>query len=183
MIEDFGQEIVDVSGGQVFVAHDEEPPLVGDYIWLRQMAIFPPLISREPARAVTPGGSSLFVAMQLAAFMGIRKLYLYGADFHFNFERNLRARDTYRAVSGDGNHFIKNYRSGKAWCPPSFRNIATGFLAARIMMESEGGFIRNATRGGAMEIFPREDFESALATSSAPESQPLSESQPLQEAS
>jgi hypothetical protein len=165
MIEDFGQDIVDRSGGTVFLAHDRVPDLVGDYVWLRQLSVAPPLFSLNPDRAVAPGGSSLFVALQLGYFMGIRRFYVYGADFRFTFRTHKRSRDAYRAVSGDDNHFIRNYREGRAWCPPSFRQIASSFFAARVLMESENGFIRNATRGGALEIFPRLDFDEALAAS------------------
>ena len=162
MIEDFGQDIVDRSGGAVFIAAQQPPDLVGDYIWLRLVDVSPPLFSLSPDRAVTPGGSSAYVAMQLAYFMGIRRLYLYGMDFRFSFERNPAAAGAYRSATGEGNHFIADYRDGRPWCPPSFRQIATSFYAARVLMESEGGFIRNATRGGALEIFPRHDFDAAL---------------------
>jgi len=165
MIEDFGQEIIDRSGGTVFLAHDQVPDVVGDYIWLRQLSVSPPLFSLNPDRVVAPGGSSLFVALQVAYYMGIRRFYFYGADFRFVFKAHKSSRDAYRAASGDGNHFIKNYRDGRPWCPPSFRQIASAFFAARALVESENGFIRNATRGGALEVFPRCDFEDALSDS------------------
>ncbi|MGQ9369006.1 glycosyltransferase [Azospirillum sp. ST 5-10] len=158
MIEDFGQEIVDRSGGTVFVADAEPPELVGDFVWLRQIAHHPPLFSFDPAEFVSPGGSSLFVAMQLAYFMGIRTFHVYGADFRFVYERS-GSGDKFRTATGDNNHFIPNYRSNRPWCPPSFRDICPAFLAARVLMESGGGWIRNATRGGLLEIFERADFD------------------------
>jgi glycosyltransferase involved in cell wall biosynthesis len=164
MIEDFGQDIVDRSGGTVFVADEHAPDLVGDYIWLRQIAVYPPLFSKSPHLMVSPGGSTPFVAMQLAYYMGVRKFYFYGADFTFKFQRSLGVSDAFRIASGEGNHFIANYRDNRPWCPPSLRDIGASFLAARLLVESEGGFIRNVTHGGALEIFPREDFESALAS-------------------
>ncbi|SEA64993.1 hypothetical protein [Rubrimonas cliftonensis] len=163
MIEDFGLEIVASSGGMVFVANDRCPDLAGDYCWVRQVGMFPSLFSRDASRFVTPGGSSLYVAMQIGYFLGVRKWRVYGADFAFRFEPSLRGGDVFRAATGDGNHFIAGYRSGRAWCPPSIENIMPSFLAARQLMEAEGGFIRNATRGGALEVFEREEFDHALA--------------------
>ncbi len=165
MIEDFGQQIVDESGGTVFVAHEHAPDLLGDYIWLRQMPVFPPLFSRSPELVISPGGSTPFVAMQVAYFMGVRKFYFYGADFSFRFARHHAGGDAFRIATGEGNHFIANYRSNRPWCPPSLLDIGSGFLAARMVMEAEGGFVRNVTRGGQLEIFEREDFESALSAS------------------
>ncbi|MBO1076293.1 glycosyltransferase [Roseomonas marmotae] len=162
MIEDFGEQIVAESGNTVFLAHEEHPAVEGDYIWLRQLAVYPPLFCRQPDRLVSPGGSSLYVAMQLGYWMGVRRFYLYGADFRFVFETE-RGGDAFRIARGEGNHFIPGYRGGRPWCPPSLRDIAASFHIARRLMESEGGFIRNASRGGLMEIFPRQRFEDALA--------------------
>lgn len=164
MIEDFGQEIVDVAGGTVFVVHDHPPDLVGDYIWVRMVPIYPPLFSKAADYIVSPGGSSLYMAMQIAYKMGVRKFYIYGADFRFSFGQ-ARSRDRFRVATGDGNHFIQNYRSGKPWCPPSLKDIGAGFLTARLVMEQEGGFVRNASRGGALEMFERTPFDNALAAS------------------
>ncbi|WP_431283405.1 hypothetical protein ACQW02_00950 [Humitalea sp. 24SJ18S-53] len=162
MITDFGQEIVDESGGTVFVADGIPPALTGDHIWVRQMGISPPLFSTRPDRQVSTGGSSVYVAMQIGYLMGVRQFFLYGADFRFAFTTTDGA-DGARAASGDGNHFIDGYRGGRPWHPPDLRDITTAFLTARRVMEIEGGFIRNASRGGLLEIFDRQPFESALA--------------------
>ncbi len=164
MIEDFGQRIVDESGGVVFIIHPTAPDLIGDYIWIRMADVFPPLFSKRPQYLVSPGGSTPFVAMQIAYYMGVRRFYFYGADFTFRFAGAKSGADIFRSATGDGNHFIANYRSGRPWCPPSFVDIGASFLNAKLVMEAEGGFIRNVTRGGALEIFPRQDFESALAS-------------------
>ena len=163
MIEDFGQEVVDSSGGTVFVAHEEAPDLVGDYIWVRQISVSPSLFSTNAADFVTPGGSSVYVALQIGYYLGIRKWYMYGADFTFKFMPPRRGSSAFRTATGDGNHFISNYRSGRAWCPPSIENILPSFYSARLAMEMDGGFIRNATRGGNLHVFERMDFEDALA--------------------
>jgi glycosyltransferase involved in cell wall biosynthesis len=162
MIEDFGQQIVDESGGEVFIAHHSAPDLIGDYIWLRQAAIYPPLFSHDPGFVLSPGGSTPFVAIQLAYYMGVRKFNFYGADFSFRFDPGPAGRDAFRAARGEGNHFIANYRAGKPWCPPSLRDIGPAFFSARLLMEAEDGFIRNVTRGGALEIFERQEFDRAL---------------------
>jgi glycosyltransferase involved in cell wall biosynthesis len=164
MIEDFGQRIVDESGGTVFIAHPSAPDLLGDYVWLRLAPVFPPLFSKRPDRIVSPGGSTPYVAMQVAYYMGVRKFYVYGADFTFRFEGVKTGGDVFRSVTGEGNHFIADYRSGRPWCPPSLVDIGVAFFNARLIMEAEGGFVRNATRGGALEIFPRVDFDAALAS-------------------
>ncbi|MBI0534683.1 hypothetical protein D9599_03750 [Roseomonas sp. KE2513] len=162
MIDDFGEEIVTRSGGTVFVASERPPALTGDYIWVRQLPVFPPLFSFQPEVGVSPGGSSLYVALQLGYMMGVRRFLLYGTDFNFHFTQAASA-DPFRSAVGDGNHFIPNYRAGRAWCPPALRDITLAFLAARCVIEVNGGLIRNTTRGGLLEIFDRQPFEVALA--------------------
>ena len=165
MIEDFGQQIVDESGGTIFIAHQHAPDVLGDYIWVRQIGFHPPLFSQRADIICSPGGSSLFLAMQIAYFMGVRRFFIYGADFQFKFEQSGAGGDPFRIASGEGNHFIADYRGGRPWCPPSLRDIGAGFHAARRVMEAEGGFVRNATRGGLLEMFQREEFEAALEAS------------------
>ena len=99
MIDDFGDEIVSRSSGDVFLAHHEPPALSGDYCWLRQVGIFPSLFSRDPSLFVSPGGSSLYVALQLGVYMGIRRFFLYGTDFQFHFDANPDSRDDFRAAA------------------------------------------------------------------------------------
>lgn len=162
MIEDFGEQIVAESGGDVLVASDAPPRLTGRHCWIRQVVGFPSLFSTDASRQVWPGGSSVYAAMQIGWFLGIREFYLYGADFKFNFQKTSNPSDRFRTASGDGNHFIKNYRSGRDWCPPSLQNILSSFLAARLFLEAQGGFVKNATRGGEMEVFDRIDFDAAV---------------------
>lgn len=152
MINDFGEEIISNNEGATFLASSEKPTLKGDSIWLRQLNMFPSLFSLNPQNFVTPGGSSPFVAMQLAAFMGIKRLYLYGFDFDYIMETVGYDSGTIK-VSGENNHFIDNYRSGKSWYPPSYRNIAHSFWSARIYFESLGGEIINCSETSKLDIF------------------------------
>ncbi|MFC0408211.1 hypothetical protein [Roseomonas elaeocarpi] len=158
MIADFGEEIVAEAGGTVFLATESRPAIPGEWIWLRQLSIWPPLFSLDPGRVVGAGGSSLFAAMQVAWWMGVRRFVFYGIDFSFHgVEPGLDGLAT-----AEGNHFIPGYRSGRPWIPPSWRDICSAFLLARRLAEAEGGWVRNATRGGQLEIFPRIRFEDAL---------------------
>jgi hypothetical protein len=136
---------------------------MGDYAWVRLLPVFPPIFSRSADQFVTPGGSSVFIGMQIAYFMGVRSFYLYGMDFKFAFARSASPSDSLRHAIGEGNHFIENYRAGRPWTPPDLKEIGAGFLVARTLVSHEGGFIRNTTRGGLLEIFDRVPFATALS--------------------
>lgn len=161
-IEDFFEEIAAQAGGTVLRAQTDRPEKSSAAEWLRVVPVFPPLFSKNPAVRVSAGGSSPFIAMQVAFYLGIRRLYLYGMDFTYKLRKNALSKDPMRGAIGEGNHFITDYRAGLPWSPPNTMNILMAFLVAREMFAADGGFIRNATRGGALDIFERYDFEKAL---------------------
>ncbi|TNE67289.1 MAG: hypothetical protein EP335_01555 [Alphaproteobacteria bacterium] len=163
MLDDFGTEILTHAASPVFFARNSRPDIAGDFTWLRQVGCFPTVFSLDAEQYVTAGGSSVYVAMQLAYLMGVRKFCFYGADFRFSFERDAATTDHERSAVGDGNHFIPGYRGGRPWSPPEFRAITQSFLTADLLLRAEGGFVKNVTRGGRLEIFERMDFDAALA--------------------
>jgi hypothetical protein len=163
MIADFGQEMIDVSAGlAIFCEPIASAGLHGPFLSLNPSGTALPVFSYDPAAFVSVGGSSVFVGLQMAHYMGIREMFLYGMDFHFNLRMVRDPRYPFPICLEDDNHFIKGYREAKPWVPPNWRDIAAGFINARVAFEATGGRIRNATRGGRLEIFPRIAFEEAV---------------------
>lgn len=160
MIGDFGEELVKNTDGTIFVALDERPEISGEFIWLPLRHLKPRhLFEDSISNYVLTGGGTLIVAVQIGFFMGITRYYLYGVDHSFKFKINEREQDVFRKAIGDGNHFIQNYRSGKAWCPPNTNQIEEAFGICNEFMRARGGWVKNATRGGRLEVLEREDFD------------------------
>ncbi|HET7459862.1 MAG TPA: hypothetical protein VFJ82_01390 [Longimicrobium sp.] len=155
-ISDFGQEIVDRAGGIVFLASAIRPRFTGDFIWLshQRRGMFRPVY-----RGVVPGGGTLVAAVQVAWHMGIRDFVLYGVDHHYPVMNQTGANDFFYSASGEGNHFIPGYRSGKPWCPPHLESLEASLRRVRAHVEGRGGSVVNATRGGRLEIFERAPIE------------------------
>lgn len=168
MIQDFGQEMIDMAvGTPIFCGAAEQMEILeGVHIVVRPGRTFLPLFSLDPAQFVGVGGSSVFVALQMAWHMGIREVALYGIDYSFSLTLTRDPRYPFPVAFDDDNHFIKSYRSAKPWCPPTWRDISAGFLNARVAYEMTGGRIVNATRGGKLETFPRVAFEDLSGNSS-----------------
>lgn len=159
-IEDFGEEIVNQSEGQVFLAWKTRPHISGDFIWIRSKHILG--FSENLFKYVIPGGGTLIVAIQLGYFMGINRFVLYGVDHNYNYVEDKDSQDVWHSAKGEGNHFIKNYRSGKPWCPPQTQIIEQSFQTCDQVMRAQGGWIKNATRGGKLEVLERLDFDWVL---------------------
>jgi hypothetical protein len=163
MLENFGQEMRDKTEGDIFFATENKPALNGDFYWLRLKHLKPHELFKESIlNRVTSGGGALIVAMQLGFFMGITKYFLYGVDHSFKFELNKEERDPFKKATGEGNHFIKGYRSGKPWCPPNTQQIEESFILCDKFMRERSGWVKNATRGGKLEVLERMDFDDAL---------------------
>jgi len=165
MIDDFGQEMIDQSGGLPLFCRPRETlsHLKGRFVTLMPGDSALPVFSTNPAHFVSVGGSSVFVALQMAYYMGLRDIRLYGMDYSFNTVLSHDLGNEALMAVNDGNHFIENYRGDRPWYPPSWADIATGFLNARIAFELDGGHIVNATRGGRLETFQRLDIGHLLA--------------------
>lgn len=82
-------------------------------------------------------------ALQLAAYMGFREIYLLGTDC---------------TNSLDKNHFVNNYGSQATHL--NLKNIMLSYKAAKKYADMHGIKIYNATRGGNLEVFERIDFDS-----------------------
>ena len=119
----------------------------------------------HPLRGINRSGATLIFACQVAYYMGIRKFVLYGVDHSFNFKRN-NSEDRSRSAEGDGNHFIENYREGKAWWPPSIRLIENGFceLSAILNSNDSNGYLVNCSRQSKLPYVPRYELEDILSS-------------------
>lgn len=165
MIRDFGQEMIDRSAGFALfcIPPEHVKGLEGAFLRLQPGASTVPDFSFNPDRYVSVGGSSVFIALQMAWFMGLRDVVLYGMDYSFTTTLVRDPRYPFPVAFDEGNHFIQSYRSAKPWCPPTWRDISAGFLNARLAYDMTGGRIVNATRGGRLETFQRVDFDTLLA--------------------
>lgn len=161
MIDDFGGEIVSQSPGTTILVSNEQLDTAGSFIQLRwdDRSREPFRFSERPFHHVWMGGGTLFPAIQVGFFMGIRHFYLYGVDHSFKVEIDESAADPYRSATGDSNHFIPNYRSGKGWSPPQTDHIERSFQSCDLFMRCRGGWIKNATRGGKLDVLERVDFD------------------------
>ncbi|MCH2154708.1 MAG: hypothetical protein MK080_01755 [Opitutales bacterium] len=160
--QDFGEEIHARAGGiVVFALQREHQDAVSRFATSLLLEVgYPPIFSKNPNQFVSGGGSSVYVGFQIALYLGVRKFYLYGFDFDFEYVQDFSG--VRRDVQGDGNHFIESYRSGARWIPPEPKGIGAGMAGARALIEHEGGEIYNVSKGGYLHAFKRADISDAL---------------------
>ena len=157
MLENFGSEIAANCDSDLMVGSAYLPRnLKEDFTWIRLRNRAPFQFNFDLTGPVAPGGSVIVVALQAAFYMGIREIYLYGVDHDFSFLRQTVESDL---VSGEGNHFIPNYRSGKPWHPPDVEEIETALATCRRFYEAQSGRILNTTRAEELTVFERASFD------------------------
>ncbi len=162
MIDDFGLEILTRGGCDVWFVDERKPQIPGNFYWVRSDWSRPFRFFRDVRFGAGVGGATLVAATQIGYHLGIRHFFLYGVDHSFKFQKVEDSLAGLKTAQGDGNHFIANYRSGKPWVPPQMELIEEGFHVCDQELRKEGGWIKNATRGGALEVLERVSFEEAL---------------------
>lgn len=157
MLQTFGAEIATDCAGDLMVGAAYLPRhLEQDFTWIRLCNRNPFRFSADITRPIAPGGSVLVLALQVAFYMGIREVYLYGIDHDFTFNK---VPGEPKLVSGEENHFISDYRAGDPWYPPEIKEIEEALVSCRQFYEAHGGRVLNATRGGKLNQIERADFD------------------------
>lgn len=117
--------------------------------------------SKDAFEGVYQAGTITSEMIQFAFYMGFKEVYLIGVDFSYNI--NEKKEDHTYVYQGENNYFIPNYlKKGEVADTPNVRANLLGFEAARKAIEEEGRIIKNATRGGKLEVFERIDLDELL---------------------
>lgn len=120
--------------------------------------------SKDASRVVYLGGSVLFVCLQLAYWMGFRRVILLGVDHHFGFPREEAVYGGRRITIGEEDtvHFNKQY-SPIGYNPHcDMIAIERSFELALKAFRKSGREIVNASKGSRLNVIPKITLESAI---------------------
>lgn len=163
VIEDFGAEIAAKSESVPIFAIPEsvQVSLPTNAVKIRQIA-YPRgknVVHETPLWGLSSIGSVVIVAIQLAYFMGCQPIFLYGIDHSFRVVVDDNAKDIWRRATNDGNHFIENYRQGRAWAPPDYGLLDAGFLNCQQFLAQKGREVINLSRETKLTSIRRASFD------------------------
>lgn len=112
------------------------------------------------SRAIYEGYTVTFVAMQIAFYMGFKKVFLIGVDHNF---KALGKPNEKQILEGDDpNHFSPNYFGNQAWHLPDLEGSELSYRMAKFNYERAGRKIYDATVDGKLNIFPKISYQEAL---------------------
>ena len=168
--EDRRDEIIALNGPNIWLGNYLKYCLSDvDAYWLNVLIDYRdyqgfPHFSPNLERLVWVGGTVTYLAMQLAYFMGIQTLYLLGFDHQYQIpESGLVQGDLIISTDSDPNHFHPDYfGKGYRWHFPKTERMEQAYIKARTIYNRSGRRIINASEGGHLEVFPRQDYVTVL---------------------
>lgn len=129
-----------------------------------------PEFSNNPLRGVYDAGTVLYIAAQFAVYMGFKEIVLLGVDAQWNMLELPDGRKI-MDMSGDNVHFYnddEDMTEKFAWMNfndllhSGIYDIQDGWRMLNYQIENLEIKVTNATRGGSLEVFPREALEDVL---------------------
>ena len=198
--EQYGEKIKRFGIESVFLTDDLRPyasafPTTLDPIFFRVLHTYNyseklPCFSDNPALYVADLGNVTHFNIQLACFMGYKKIVLYGVDNtytkYFGHDGTFHRKD-----KEEGNYLpgvaLMESEKAQAACVPKYkfqgirelyadlRKIDLGFGLCKEYADSNGIRILNATRGGSLDVFDRASLEDCLFESSLAKNYPGSD--------
>ncbi|MFW5701043.1 MAG: 6-hydroxymethylpterin diphosphokinase MptE-like protein, partial [Cyclobacteriaceae bacterium] len=134
-----------------------EDPLV-NYLFIKKDGIY---FSRDVRNFIGSGFTVTFTAMQLAYFMGFKRVFLVGIDH--NFEQVGKANETQKMEGDDVNHFDPDYFKGMEWQLADLEGSEAGYGLAKYYFKNNNRQIFDSTIDGKLQIFDKISFEEALS--------------------
>ena len=121
-----------------------------------------PKFSCDAETVVYDGRTVLYDAIQWAVYMGFSEIYLLGVDGAYKFE----ALENGTVIETDykKSHFDASYEEGLDKIAPEVYAMHAAFQKAKEICEPMGITIKNATRGGKLEVFARISLEALIKT-------------------
>ncbi len=114
----------------------------------------------DAMQPLNEGGTVTYSALQLAYFMGFKRVYLIGVDHSFKQEGKPNEKQVMK--TDDANHFDPNYFKGQTWQLADLDRSEQSYLMAKNAFEADGRSVYDATLNGKLAIFPKVIFTDIL---------------------
>jgi len=104
------------------------------------------------------GGTVTYAALQIAYYMGFKKVFLVGVDH--NFDTKGPSHKVVKSKEDDSNHFHKDYfGKGVKWQLPDLEKSERFYKMAKYKFQSDKREIYDATINGKLNVFKKIDFD------------------------
>lgn len=111
---------------------------------------------------ISQGSTVTYAAMQIAYYLGFKRIFLIGVDHNFVAKGTPHKVETLKG--DDNNHFDPEYFKGMKWQLPDLEGSEKAYKFAKKHFENNYRMIFDATIDGKLNIFPKIQFDEALRT-------------------
>lgn len=139
-------------------AHGVVRPL--DHVYYLFTGAGPYLFQEDITLRMHEGHTVTYVALQLAYFMGFKRVFLVGVDHNFSASGNPNEKQLY--AGSDQNHFDPRYFANQQWQLPDLEASELFFSLAKFFYTRNGRQILDATVDGKLQVFPKISYDEAL---------------------
>ncbi len=113
------------------------------------------------AQPICNGFTVTYVAMQIAYFMGFKRVFLIGVDH--SFKQSIGKENQVEIMEGDDkNHFHPDYFKGMKWQLADVYGNEVSYHLANYFYLRDDREIYDATVGGKLDVYPKISYEKAL---------------------
>ena len=109
---------------------------------------------------ICEGNTVTYVALQIAYYMGFRRVFLVGVDH--SFKQSGKSHETQVYEGEDVNHFHPDYFKGQKWQLADVYGSEVSYHLANYHYRRDEREIYDATVGGKLEVFPKISYQEAL---------------------
>jgi len=120
----------------------------------------PTLFQDDISLIIHEGHTVTYVTMQIAYYMGFKRVFLIGVDHNFTAKGSPNEQQLCAEV--DQNHFDPNYFGNRQWHLPDLEASELFYRIANFFFTRNGRQIFDATLDGKLNIFPKISYEQAL---------------------
>ena len=110
-----------------------------------------PKFSDDAVGGLYNGYTVTYTALQLAVYMGFKEIYLLGCDCNYSVDN--------KSIDINSYPDYRMYDPKKVGRPPDIEQMFISYKVVKNECENRGIVIKNATRGGMLEVFDRVQFE------------------------
>lgn len=114
--------------------------------------------SSDVSKYFIAGETVTYNAIQMATYMGFKEIYLLGVDHQYS--KYLDENGDVKHREGISDHF--DGEETKEHCVQNVRTTTAAYNVARDYCQKNGIIIKNLTRGGALEVFERAEFDEVI---------------------
>jgi hypothetical protein len=130
-------------------------PTVWDCYWKSKLSHEYPEFSEDIARGIYTGQTVTYLNLQLAYYMGFKRVFIVGLDFSYSIPKGSKIdNNSIDHDDDDPNHFHANYfGKGRQWHFPKLDSCMVSYSIAKERFERSNREVIDLTKNGCLNVF------------------------------